>query len=104
MVEITRCNLAQGNIITAVYLGIQRVNNEKRRIAFENAEIMPHGSQEGEEKRHQRDSNSRAWTSKEERDFWDTHTEPSNIRNKQRSLLNKGSVRWKLIRDRFARG
>lgn len=29
MVEITRRNLARGNIITAAYLGIQRVNNEK---------------------------------------------------------------------------
>lgn len=41
MVEITRRNLARGNIITAAYLGIQRVNNEKGGAAFENAEIMP---------------------------------------------------------------
>lgn len=41
MVEITRRNLVRGNIITAAYLGIQRVNNEKREVAFENAEIMP---------------------------------------------------------------
>lgn len=41
MVEITRRNLARGNIITAVYLDIQRVNNEKGEATFENAEIMP---------------------------------------------------------------
>lgn len=46
MVEITQCNL--GNIITAAYLGIQRVNNQKKEAAFENAEIMPRGPQERE--------------------------------------------------------
>jgi len=33
----------RGAIITAAYLGIQRVNNEKGGAAFENAEIMPAG-------------------------------------------------------------
>lgn len=46
MVEITRRNLARGNIITAAHLGIQRVNNEKGGAAFENAEIMPPGRRE----------------------------------------------------------
>jgi len=54
MVEITRCNLARGNIITAAYLGIQRVNNEKGGAVFENAEIMPHASQEREGKKPER--------------------------------------------------
>lgn len=55
MDEITRCNLARGNIITAAYLGIQRVNNEKGEAAFENAEIMPHGPQEREGERKTRE-------------------------------------------------
>jgi len=36
----------RGAIITAAYLGIQRVNNEKGGAAFENAEIMPPGRRE----------------------------------------------------------
>lgn len=77
MVEITRCNLARGNIITAAYLGIQRVNNEKGGATFENAEIMPYSPQEGEGRRPARgDSDSRAWTCEEDGDFWDTHAGP----------------------------
>lgn len=54
MVEITRRNLVRGNIITAAYLGIQRVNNEKREVAFENAEIMPIRKREKERERAER--------------------------------------------------
>lgn len=60
MVEITRRNLARGNIITAAYLGIQRVNNEKEGAAFENAEIMPvrernGGNDEGRKRERERE-------------------------------------------------
>lgn len=60
MVEITRRNLVRGNIITAAYLGIQRVNNEKREVAFENAEIMPIRKREREREKEPKDSSSRA--------------------------------------------
>lgn len=59
MVEITRRNLARGNIITAAYLGIQRVNNEKGRASFENAEIMPIREKEGRQREGEREKRSR---------------------------------------------
>lgn len=59
MVEITRRNLARGNIITAAYLGIQRVNNEKGGASFENAEIMPIREKEGRQREGEREKRSR---------------------------------------------
>lgn len=54
------------HIITAAYLGIQGLITKKGGVAFENVEIMLAGPQERAEKRHRRDSNSRAWMGEEE--------------------------------------
>lgn len=70
-------------------------------MAFENAEIMLHGPQEGEEERDTGETVTRVpGRGEEEKDFWDTHAGPSNIRNERKS----GSGQWELIRGCFAGG
>lgn len=95
MVEITRCNLARGNIITAAYLGIQRVNNEKGGATFENAEIMPYGPQEGEGRRPARgDTVTRVpGRARKTEIFWDTHAGPFAKRAKEWRTREADAVR-----------